>query len=135
MPGETSFVLLRGKMERTLLKSKIHRATVTDANLEYEGSITIDEDLMRAADLIEFEQVQIYDVTNGHRLTTYVIRGEAGSGTICLNGAAAHLVTEGDLVIIASYAAFSPQEAAVHRPLVVLVDERNRVREPQEAVL
>ena len=87
-------------MNRTLLKSKIHRATVTDANLEYEGSITIDEDLMRAADMIEYEQVQVYDVTNGERITTYVIRGEAGSGTICLNGAAAHRVHAGDLVII-----------------------------------
>ena len=116
-------------MQRTLLKSKIHRATVTDANLEYEGSITIDENLMRAADLLEFEQVQIYNVTNGHRLTTYVIRGEAGSGTICLNGAAAHLAATGDLVIIASYAVFSDEEIDVHRPQVVLVDEHNRVRD------
>ncbi|MCA9177722.1 MAG: aspartate 1-decarboxylase [Planctomycetales bacterium] len=116
-------------MHRTLLKSKIHRATVTDANLEYEGSITIAEDLMLAADLVEFEQVQIYNVTNGSRLTTYVIRGEHSSGTICLNGAAAHLVHVGDLVIIASYASLAPVEVASHRPRVVLVDEHNRIRE------
>ena len=120
-------------MQRTLLKSKIHRATVTDANLQYEGSITIDEDLMRAADLLEFEQVQVYDVTNGHRLTTYVIRGEAGSGTICLNGAAAHLISVGDLVIIASYAALTPEEISGHRPRVILVDEQNRVRDTEHA--
>ena len=115
-------------MDRILLKSKIHRATVTDANLQYEGSITIDEDLMRAADLVEFEQVQVYDVTNGQRLTTYVIRGEAGSGTICLNGAAAHLVQVNDLVIIASYANFSSKELEGHRPRIILVDEHNRER-------
>ena len=115
-------------MQRTLLKSKIHRATVTDANLKYEGSITIDEELMQAADLLEFEQVQIYDVTNGHRLTTYVIRGDAGSGTICLNGAAAHLVDVGDLVIIASYATYHADELAGHRPRVILVDADNKER-------
>ena len=115
-------------MDRTLLKSKIHRATVTDADLQYEGSITIDEDLMRAADLVEYEQVQVYDITNGQRLTTYVIRGEAGSGTICLNGAAAHLVDVDDLVIIASYANFSAEELSGHRPRIILVDEHNRQR-------
>ena len=115
-------------MDRTLLKSKIHRATVTDADLQYEGSITIDEDLMRAADLVEYEQVQVYDITNGQRLTTYVIRGEAGSGTICLNGAAAHLVDVDDLVIIASYANFSAEELGGHRPRIILVDEHNRQR-------
>ncbi|MEN8161280.1 MAG: aspartate 1-decarboxylase, partial [Myxococcota bacterium] len=91
-------------MIRTLLKSKIHRATVTEANLEYEGSVTIDTDLMEAGDLVPYEQVQIYDCTNGSRLTTYAIPGEAGSGEICINGAAAHLVKPGDIVIIASYA-------------------------------
>lgn len=115
-------------MDRILLKSKIHRATVTDANLQYEGSITIDEDLMRAADLVEYEQVQVYDITNGQRLTTYVIRGEAGSGTICLNGAAAHLVHVDDLIIIASYAQFSAKELEGHRPRIVLVDQHNRER-------
>ena len=120
-------------MRRTLLKSKIHRATVTDANLEYEGSITIDERLMQAADMVEFEQVQIYNVSNGHRLTTYVIRGEPGSGTICLNGAAAHLASRDDLVIIASYASYSPEEVAVHRPRVILVDEHNQLRDSAAA--
>lgn len=113
-------------MIRTLLKSKIHRATVTDAKLHYEGSITIDRELMLAAGLIEFEQVHIYDVNNGHRLITYVIPGDAGSGTICINGAAAHLVHPGDLIIICAYAQFEERELADFRPLVVHVDERNR---------
>lgn len=115
-------------MFRTLLKSKIHRATVTDANLHYEGSVTIDRELMLAAGLIEFEQVQIYDVNNGHRLTTYVISGEAGSGIICINGAAAHLVHPGDLIIICAYAQFDEREIAGFRPLVVHVDDRNQQR-------
>src|SRR6186997_1229208 len=97
-------------MQRILLKSKIHRATVTDAQLHYEGSITIDRELMLAAGLIEFEQVHIYDVNNGHRLITYVIPGDAGSGVICINGAAAHLVHPGDLVIICGYAQFEERE-------------------------
>jgi len=113
-------------MIRTLLKSKIHRATVTDAKLHYEGSITIDRELMLAAGLIEFEQVHVYDVNNGNRLITYVITGEAGSGTICINGAAAHLVHPGDLIIICAYAQFEERELADFRPLVVHVDERNR---------
>lgn len=117
-------------MERLLLKSKIHRATVTDANLDYDGSVTIDRDLMDGADLVEYEQVHLYDVTNGARLTTYAIAGPAGSGTVCINGAAAHLVRPGDLIIIASYAQFSEREAIGHEPRVVLVDQRNRVREP-----
>jgi aspartate 1-decarboxylase len=86
-----------------MLKSKIHRATVTDANLEYEGSITIDENLMDAADLIEFEKVAIFDVTNGNRIETYVIRGERGTGVMCVNGAAAHQIRQGDIVIVASF--------------------------------
>ena len=114
-------------MRRTLLKSKIHRATVTAADLHYEGSITIDHDLMTAADIIDYEQVDVYDVTNGARLTTYAIPGQPGSGTICINGAAAHLVQPGDLVIIAAYAQFEDSEAATHRPRVLLLDERNRV--------
>ncbi|MGE3804849.1 MAG: aspartate 1-decarboxylase [Gemmataceae bacterium] len=120
-------------MKRTLLKSKIHRATVTDANLDYEGSITIDRDLLQAADIVEFEQVQVYDVTNGNRLTTYAMVGEAGSGVICLNGAAAHLVHPGDLVIIASYAEYEETERRSHQPKIVLVDERNRRRESVHA--
>ncbi len=113
-------------MLRTLLKSKIHRATVTDANLHYEGSVTIDRELMLAADLLEFEQVHIFDVNNGQRLVTYVIPGEAGSGTICINGAAAHLVHPGDLIIICAFAQLDPRELADFRPKVVHVDEHNR---------
>jgi len=113
-------------MQRTLLKSKIHRATVTDAQLHYEGSVTIDQDLLTAADIVEFEQVQIYNVNNGNRLTTYAIPGPAGSGTICINGAAAHLVSPGHLIIICSYAAFDESERAGFRPRVVHVDAKNR---------
>ena len=120
-------------MRRVLLKSKIHRATVTEANLDYEGSVTIDRDLMDAADFLEHEQVQIYDVTNGSRLTTYAIPGPAGSGVICINGAAAHLVKAGDLVIIATYAEFEEAEARRHRPRVVFVDAENRIAEPSLA--
>ena len=113
-------------MQRILLKSKIHRATVTDAQLHYEGSVTIDFDLMEAANIAEFEQVQIYDVNNGNRLTTYAIRGPEGSGTICINGAAAHLVKPGDLIIICAYAQFEESEIARHRPSVIHVDSKNR---------
>lgn len=110
-----------------MLKSKIHRATLTDANLEYEGSITIDEDLMEAADILAFEQVQIYDINNGKRFETYVIKGERGSGTICVNGAAARLVSRGDLVIIASYFNVDEAEAAEHKPKLIYVDEENSI--------
>jgi len=110
-----------------MLKSKIHRATLTDANLEYEGSITIDEDLMEAADILAFEQVQIYDINNGNRFETYVIKGERGSGTICVNGAAARLVSRGDLVIIASYFNVNEAEAAVHEPKLIYVDGKNSI--------
>ncbi len=116
-------------MYRTLLKSKIHRARVTEADLHYRGSLTIDRELMEAADIVEFEQVEIYDITNGARLSTYAIAGPPGSGTICVNGAAAHLVKPGDLIIIASYAQYSPEEVARHQPRILLVDERNRVVE------
>ena len=114
-------------MQRTMLKSKIHRATVTDANLHYVGSVTVDEDLMRAADLLPGEQVAIVDVTNGARIETYVIPGPRGSGVIGINGAAAHLVHLGDLVIIMSYAMLEDAEARALKPVVVHVDERNRV--------
>ncbi|NIT13253.1 MAG: aspartate 1-decarboxylase [Candidatus Dadabacteria bacterium] len=115
-------------MHRTLLKSKIHRATVTDANVEYEGSITIDRDLMDIADLREYEQVHIYNITNGNRFSTYVIEGERKSGDICINGAAAHLAKTGDLVIIASYANYSENEASVHKPRLVYVNDDNTVK-------
>ncbi|ULO09345.1 aspartate 1-decarboxylase [Paenibacillus sp. 19GGS1-52] len=113
-------------MFRHMMKSKIHRATVTEANLEYVGSITIDESLMEAADLLENEKVQIVDNNNGSRLETYVIPGPRGSGVICLNGAAARLVHPGDTVIIISYAMLSTEELATHKPTVVFVDENNK---------
>lgn len=113
-------------MFRTMMKSKIHRATVTEANLNYIGSITIDEDLMETADLLENEKVQIVNNNNGARLETYVIPGPRGSGVICLNGAAARLVQPGDHVIIISYALMSAEELRSHKPTVVFVDESNR---------
>lgn len=116
-------------MNRFLLKSKIHRATVTDANLNYEGSVTIDPILMEAANLVEWEQVDVYDINNGNRLTTYVIRGERGSGTVCLNGAAARLVQVGDLVILASYTLVPDAQQSGYQPRVVHVDGRNQIIE------
>lgn len=113
-------------MMLTLLKAKIHRATVTEACLDYVGSITLDEDLMAAAGFLEYEQVDVLDVNNGARFTTYVIKGKAGSGTVCLNGAAARLVMPNDKVIIVAYASMLPEEAAGHKPTVVFVDEKNR---------
>ena len=115
-------------MDRTLLKSKIHRATVTDANVDYEGSVTIDRDLMDLADLQEYEQVHIYNITNGNRLSTYVIEGERKSGDVCINGAAAHLVSSGDLVIIANYASYSENEASIHKPKLIYVNDDNSVK-------
>lgn len=113
-------------MKRTLLKSKIHRATVTDANLEYEGSVTIDPELLEAADIAVYERVEIYNITNGSRLSTYAILGEPGAGEICINGAAAHLVNPGDLVIIASYAEYEENEIENHEPRLILVDRQNQ---------
>lgn len=113
-------------MFRTMMKSKIHRATVTEANLNYVGSITIDEDLMESADLLENEKVQIVNNNNGARLETYIIPGPRGSGVICLNGAAARLVQPGDQVIIISYAMLSAEEVRSHKPTVVFVDQNNR---------
>jgi aspartate 1-decarboxylase len=115
-------------MRRRLLKSKIHRATVTEAELHYEGSITIDLDLLEAADIVEHEQVDVYNITTGDRFTTYAIPGEPGSGIICINGAAAHLARPGHLVIVASYADYEPEELREHDPRIVLVDERNRAK-------
>src|SRR5689334_17120522 len=116
-------------MMRIMMKSKIHRATVTQADLHYVGSVTLDADLMDAADLLEGEQVAIVDVTNGARLETYVIPGERGSGVIGINGAAAHLMHPGDLVILISYAQMDEATARSYRPLVVHVDADNRVLE------
>jgi aspartate 1-decarboxylase len=114
---------------RTLLKSKIHRATVTEANLEYEGSITIDEELMRAADLVPYERVDLWDCTNGSRLQTYAIPGDPGSGEICINGAAAHRVKPNDIVIIASFVQLDESEVHTWKPRRVFVDSRNRIRD------
>ena len=114
-------------MVRTMLKSKLHRATVIQAELHYEGSITIDKDLMEAADLLLHEQVDIYDIDNGERFTTYVIEGERGSGVICLNGAAARKVQKGDKVIIASYVQVEDSEARNWPVKGFLLDENNRI--------
>lgn len=114
-------------MVLNMLKGKIHRATVTQAEVDYIGSITIDQDLMDAAGILEYEKVQVADVERGTRLETYVISGEPGSGVICLNGAAAHLVTPGDKVIIMCYAQVTPEEARESKPRVVFVDEDNKI--------
>jgi len=115
-------------MQIELLKCKIHRATVTDANLNYEGSITLDKALMDAAGILPFEKDGILDINNGARFDTYVIEGEPNSGTICLNGAAARMVQKGDLVIIVSYVSLTPEEAKSWKPTVVKVDSQNRPR-------
>ena len=115
---------------RFLLRSKIHRATVTDADLDYEGSISLDRDLMDAVDIVEHEQVQVVDITNGARLETYVIAAPRGSGDVQINGAAAHLVHPGDLVIVMAYEGVPEDRVPEHAPRIVLVDERNRIVEP-----
>ncbi len=110
-----------------MLKSKIHRATVVQAELDYVGSITVDEELMEAAGIYEYEKVQIADVDNGNRFETYVIAGERGSGMICLNGAAAHKVSIGDKIIIMCYAQMTPEEVKENKPKVVFVDDKNKM--------
>ena len=114
-------------MRRRMMKSKIHRATVTDANLHYVGSITIDTELMKAADLLEWEQVAVVDIDNGARFETYVIPGAAGSGAMCLNGAAARLVHPGDRIIVISYADYDQSELDDFEPTIVHVDRSNRI--------
>ena len=116
-------------MQLTMLKSKIHRAIVTEAKLNYVGSITIDEKLMEASNIMEYEKVQVVDVDNGNRLETYVISGKPGSGVICLNGAAARFVQPGDKVIIMAYCDMTPEEAKSHKPTVIFVDENNSIKE------
>ena len=118
-------------MRRHLLKSKIHRATVTEANLDYEGSISVDQDLLDAADILPNEQVHVWDVTNGTRLITYALSAPSGSGRVCVNGAGAHLIKPGDLVIIATFTQMRTREARKYQPTVVLVDGNNRVRESE----
>ncbi len=114
-------------MRRTFFKSKIHRATVTHADLDYEGSVTIDEDLMDAAGIWNFESVHIWNITRGTRLQTYAIKGARGSGVICINGAAAHLNKPGDLVILSTFAELEESEARAYEPTVVLVDRSNKI--------
>ncbi len=110
-----------------MLKAKIHRATVTGADLNYIGSLTLDENVMDAAGLLEYERIQVLDITNGNRIETYVICGERGSGQICVNGAAAHLIHEGDLVIIVSYCSLNDIEIQNHTPTIVHVDGENQI--------
>ena len=114
-------------MELTLLKSKLHRVTVTHAELDYEGSCAIDDDLLLAGNIREYEQLHIYNITNGERFSTYAIRAEAGSGVISINGAAAHKASAGDLLIICTYATFSEAEVDAHQPQLVYFDGKNRV--------
>ena len=114
-------------MNITLLKSKIHRAVVTQADIDYVGSVTIDSHLLREAGIMEYEKVQIVDINNGNRFETYTIAGEEGSGIICLNGAAAKCVSVGDKVIIMAYADMSIEEAATHKPTVLFVNEKNQI--------
>lgn len=116
-------------MQLNMLKCKIHRAVITQANLNYVGSITVDSELMEKAGLIEYEKVQVVDIDNGNRLETYVIPGEYGSGVMCLNGAAARYVHPGDKIIIMAYCQMEEQEAIRHRPTVVFVDDNNKIKE------
>jgi len=115
-----------------MLKSKIHKATITEADLNYEGSLTIDSRLMEAADLLPFEQIMVYNISNGSRFNTYVIEGEGGSGSICLNGAAARKGAPGDLIIIASYGLYSKDEIAGGKSILVWVDAKNQLKERTE---
>src|SRR5215470_17028133 len=117
-------------MHRFMLKSKIHRATVTEANLDYEGSLTVDANLLEAADILPGEQIHVWNVTRGNRLVTYAMLGEPGSGVMCVNGAGAHLVKPGDIVIVATFADMDDAEAGTYKPRVIFVDEKNRMRQP-----
>ena len=118
-------------MRRTMFKSKIHRATVTHAELDYEGSVTIDAELMRAAEILPYERVNVWNVSRGTRIETYALEGPAGSGVVCVNGAAAHQNRPGDLVIIATFAEYEADELSDHAPKVVLVDSKNRIVCPE----
>ena len=120
-----------------MLKGKIHRATVTEADLDYVGSLTLDEELMDACGLKEFEKIQVLDITNGNRIETYLIRGERDSGQVCINGAAAHLINKGDLVIIVSYCQVTYEESLIHKPQIIHVDPQNHLiaKSNQENIL
>jgi aspartate 1-decarboxylase len=122
-------------MQRLMFKSKIHRATVTAANRDYEGSLTIDADLLDAADILPYEQIHVWDVTNGARLVTYALPGVRGSGEVCVNGAGAHLIKPGDLVIVATYTMISTRQARKYQPTVVFVDGANKMREAEPGEL
>jgi len=122
-------------MQRLMFKSKIHRATVTAANRDYEGSLTIDADLLDAADILPYEQIHVWDVTNGARLVTYALSGVRGSGEVCVNGAGAHLIKPGDLVIVATYTMISTRQARKYQPTVVFVDGANKMREAEPGEL
>jgi aspartate 1-decarboxylase len=122
-------------MLRTLMKSKIHRATVTEADLDYVGSLTVDAELMKAVDLMPHEKVHVVDINNGARFETYCIEGEPGSGILCVNGAAARLVQRGDIVIVIAYGQYDENEARSHRPRVVFVDSGNRILPDERAVV
>ena len=119
-------------MLRSMLKSKIHKATITEADLNYEGSLTIDSRLMETTDLLPFERIMVYNISNGSRFDTYVIEGERGSGSICLNGAAARKGSPGDLIIIASYGLYSKDEIAGGKSILVWVDAKNKLKERTE---
>jgi aspartate 1-decarboxylase len=112
---------------RRMFRSKLHRATVTATEIDYEGSVTVDRELLEAADILQFEEVHVWNVTRGSRFTTYALEGEAGSGVVCINGAAAHLVEAGDIIIIATFAEMSEEEARRHQPKVVLLRENNAI--------
>ena len=115
-------------MQITMLKSKIHRATVTEANIHYEGSLTLDADLMKQAEMVEYEKVQVLNINNGARFETYLIKGPAGSGVVCLNGAAARLGSVTDKVIIITYCSMTPEESSSHEPKVLLLGENNQIK-------
>jgi aspartate 1-decarboxylase len=120
-------------MLRFMFKSKIHRATVTHANVDYEGSLTVDADLLKAADILPYEEIHVWNISRGTRFRTYALSGEAGSGMVCVNGAGAHLVSVGDLVIVATFTEMDDASARSHRPRVVLVDQKNRIRSGDRA--
>lgn len=121
-------------MQRTMLKSKIHRATVTNAELGYEGSCAIDDDLLDAADIREYQQIEVWNVNNGERFTTYAIRAERGSGIISINGAAARKASPGDILIIATFAAYEEAEIKTYKPDLVYVDGRNRIKQQRRSI-
>ncbi len=121
-------------MQRVMLKSKLHRVHVTHAELHYEGSCAIDDDLLDAADIKEYQQIEIYNVTNGERFTTYAIRGQRGSGVISVNGAAAHKASPGDLLIIVTYASYTEIELQQYHPDLIYVDEQNRILDRRDQI-